>query len=153
MPARLLPLIVAPAILLPLAAYAMRKRQVRGAVWYAVLLVALAIWCGGYAWELSVDGLDAKLLALKAKYVGVLLMPVAWVGFIVDFVASDSPASRRIVTALGVVGAHPIYIAGAITALIGAALLWLPKARSYAHTTMQKRRSDGGLIKPKKPVA
>ena len=31
MPARLLPLIVAPAILLPLAAYAMRKRQAREA--------------------------------------------------------------------------------------------------------------------------
>ena len=111
MPARLLPLIVAPAILLPLAAYAMRKRQVRGAVWYAVLLVALAIWCAGYAWELSVDGLDAKLVALKAKYIGVLLMPMAWVGFIVDFVARDSPASRRIVTALGVVSAVLLVLA------------------------------------------
>ena len=111
MPVRLLPLIVAPAILLPLAAYAIRKRQVRGAVWYAVLLVALAIWCAGYAWELSVNDLDAKLVALKAKYIGVLLLPMAWAGFIVDFVARDSPLSRRVVAALGVVAAALLALA------------------------------------------
>ena len=56
MPPRLLPLIVAPAILLPLALYAFRQRRVRGALWYAVLLVALAVWCAAYAWELSAVG-------------------------------------------------------------------------------------------------
>jgi hypothetical protein len=62
------------------------------------------------------------------------------------------PTPSRLIT-LGVVGAHPIYIAGAITALVGATLLWLPKTRGYARATMQKRRSGGGLIKPRKPVA
>ena len=97
MPPRLLPLIVAPAILLPLALYAIRQRRVRGALWYAVLLVALAAWCGGYAWELSASGAEAKMLALKAKYIGVLMMPVAWAGFILDFVARDAVVARRVV--------------------------------------------------------
>ena len=57
---RLLPLIVAPAILLPLALYAFRQRRVRGALWYAVLLVALAVWCAAYAWELSAVGADER---------------------------------------------------------------------------------------------
>ena len=65
---RLLPLIVAPAILLPLALYAFRQRRVRGALWYAVLLVALAVWCAAYAWELSAVGVAEKTLALKVKY-------------------------------------------------------------------------------------
>ena len=66
----------------------------------AVLLVALAVWCAGYAWELSASGAEAKMLALKAKYIGVLMMPVAWAGFILDFVARDALVTRRVVGAM-----------------------------------------------------
>jgi len=48
---RLLPLVIGPAILLPLAAFAYRRRQVRGAGWYAALLTAIAVWSGCYAAE------------------------------------------------------------------------------------------------------
>jgi len=50
---RLVPLVVGPAILLPLAAFAYRRRQVRGAAWYAALLAAIAVWSGCYAAELD----------------------------------------------------------------------------------------------------
>ena len=102
---RLAPLLVAPAILLPLALYAIRQRRVRGALWYAVLLLALSIWCAAYAWELSATDLSTKILALRTKYVGVMLMPVAWVGFIFDFVARESAISRRVVAGLGTIAA------------------------------------------------
>ena len=98
---RLLPLLAAPVILVPLAIYALRQRRVRGALWYAVLLFALAIWCAAYAWELSVAGAEAKILALKTKYIGVLLMPVAWIGFILDFVARDRDSPARVPRAMG----------------------------------------------------
>ena len=111
MPPRLLPLIVAPAILLPLALYAIRQRRVRGALWYAVLLVALAVWCAAYAWELSAVGAEAKVLALRVKYVGVLMMPVAWAGFILDFVARDALVTRRVVGAIGAVAAGLLVLA------------------------------------------
>ena len=111
MPTRLLPLIVAPAILLPLALYAIRQRRVRGALWYAVLLVALAVWCAAYAWELSAVGVEAKVLALRVKYVGVLMMPVAWAGFILDFVARDALVTRRVVGAIGAVAAGLLVLA------------------------------------------
>jgi len=108
---RLLPLLVAPAILLPLALYAIRQRRVRGALWYAVLLVALAVWCAGYAWEVSAVGAPAKALALKVKYLGVLMMPVAWAGFILDFVAADALMTRRVVGTMGTMAAGLLLLA------------------------------------------
>ena len=93
---RLLPLIIGPAILLPLAVYAFRHRRVRGAAWYGTLLLAIALWSGMYAVELVVGDPAHKLLALKIKYLGVVALPVAWLGFILDFVARDPAVVRRV---------------------------------------------------------
>jgi PAS domain S-box-containing protein len=97
----LLPLLIAPAILLPLAAYALVHRRVRGAVWYATLLLALSVWCAAYAWELSASTFATKVLALKVKYVGVVLLPMAWLGFIYDLVAADEDDARLVVRTVG----------------------------------------------------
>jgi PAS domain S-box-containing protein len=97
----LLPLFIAPAILLPLAAYALLHRRVRGAVWYATLLLALSIWCAAYAWELSATTFATKVLALKVKYIGVVLLPMAWLGFIYDLVAADENDARLVVRTVG----------------------------------------------------
>jgi PAS domain S-box-containing protein len=101
----LLPLLVAPAILLPLAAYAFAQRRVRGATWYATLLIALSVWCTAYAWELTATGFEAKSLALKVKYIGVMLLPMAWLGFVHDFVAMNGGRLRQVVTGVGVLSA------------------------------------------------
>jgi hypothetical protein len=50
---------------------------------------------------------------------------------------------------VGVIGAHPIYIAGATAALFGAVLLWLPSARAYRRATMRNRENQVGLSKEK----
>src|SRR5688572_30251586 len=95
MPLRLLPLVVGPAILVPLAIYAFRHRRVRGAGWYCALLLAIALWSAAYAWELTVLDPAQKLLALRIKYLGVVAMPVAWIGFVLDFVAREQVVVRR----------------------------------------------------------
>jgi PAS domain S-box-containing protein len=95
MPVQLLPLAIGPAILVPLAIYAFRHRQVRGAAWYGTLLLAIAIWSAAYAYELAAGDFGDKLLALKLKYVGVTLLPVTWIGFVLDFVARDRAIVRR----------------------------------------------------------
>jgi PAS domain S-box-containing protein len=105
MPLRLLPLIVGPAILLPLALYAFRHARVRGAVWYGTLLLAIALWSAAYAWELAVPDPAAKLLAIKIKYIGVCAIPMAWLGFILDFVAREPAVVRRVVRRLALVAA------------------------------------------------
>ena len=92
----LVPLIIGPAILLPLALYAFKRREVHGAMWYGTLLLAIAFWSGVYAVELVVDDPAQKLLALKIKYLGVTALPVAWLGFILNFVAWDPTVVKRI---------------------------------------------------------
>jgi hypothetical protein len=96
MPLRLLPLVIGPAILLPLAAYVFRRRHIRGAAWYCTLLIAIAVWSALYAIELVVSDPDLKLLALKTKYIGIVALPVAWLGFILDFVGREPTFVRRV---------------------------------------------------------
>ena len=103
MPLRLLPLAIGPAILLPLAGYAFRHRRVRGALWYSVLLLAIALWSAAYAWELAAPDFADKLLALRIKYVGVIALPIAWIGFVLDFVARERAEVRRVTGRLAIV--------------------------------------------------
>jgi PAS domain S-box-containing protein len=103
MPLRLLPLVIGPAILLPLALYAFRHRQVRGAAWYCTVLLSITLWSAAYAWELAAGDPALKLLALKIKYLGVVAMPVAWLGFILDFVAREPEEVRRVARRMAVV--------------------------------------------------
>ena len=102
MPLRLLPLVIGPAILIPLAVYAFRHRRVRGAAWYCTLLLAIALWSATYAVELGVGDPDQKLLALKIKYLGVVALPVAWLGFILDFVGREPAVVRRVARRMAV---------------------------------------------------
>ena len=110
MPPRLLPLIVAPAILLPLALYAIRQRRVRGALWYAVLLVALAVWRAATPGN-SAPSARRPSARVEGELIGVLMMPVAWAGFILDFVARDALVTRRVVGAFGAVAAALLALA------------------------------------------
>src|SRR5687768_12878089 len=105
MPLRLLPLAIGPAILLPLAVYAFRHCRVRGAIWYSLLLLAIALWSAAYAWELAVPGFEQKLVALRIKYIGVIALPIVWMGFVLDFVAREPSAIRRITRRMGLLGA------------------------------------------------
>jgi signal transduction histidine kinase len=102
MPAHLYPLLGAPVILIPLAVYAIRQRKVRGAAWYGVLLLTIAVWCVAYAWELRAPTLTGKLLALRVKYIAVVTVPVAWMGFILGFVAHDRVLIRRVVEPMAI---------------------------------------------------
>ena len=108
---RLLPLYIAAALLLPLALYAFRRRHVRGATWYGVLLLALAFWCVSYAIELDSNDLDAKLLAIKVKYIGLVVLPVAWIAFILDFLARERRFIATVARAMGAVSAAILLLA------------------------------------------
>jgi len=95
MPSWFVALLAGPAVLIPLAAYCMAHQRVKGARWYGLLLVIIAWWSLAYAWELSARDPEAKLLALRVKYFAVAALPVAWIGFILDFVGSDPLRVRQ----------------------------------------------------------
>jgi hypothetical protein len=93
----LFPLFIGPAVLLPIAAYAVLHRRVRAAGWYAALLVVIAHWSMTYAWELTAGTLEFKVIVLKIKYLGVLAIPAIWIGFVLDFVGTEPARIRRTV--------------------------------------------------------
>ena len=101
----LIALLAGPAILVPLACYAIARRRVRGAGWYAVLLLAIAFWSLTYTWELRRASLETKPLALRIKYLAVLLLPSGWIGFILSFVGSP---------AAGVAACAPVGLVSAV---------------------------------------
>ncbi|HEX7085193.1 MAG TPA: histidine kinase N-terminal 7TM domain-containing protein [Vicinamibacterales bacterium] len=111
MSSRVVPLVVAAAILVPTAMYALRRRDVRGAVWYAVLLFAVAFWCAAYALELMADDAGTKLLLQKIKYAGIVTIPVAWLGFILEFLAREPHLVSQVTRALIPVSASILALA------------------------------------------
>ena len=74
-------------------------------MWYALLLLTISVWSLAYAWELSATDLDAKLLALKSKYVAVVLVPSGWIGFILSFLGWPSARVWRRVLPVALVSA------------------------------------------------
>jgi PAS domain S-box-containing protein len=107
----LIALLAGPAILVPLAGYAIARRRVRGAGWYAVLLLSIAFWSLAYAWELSAQVHATKALALRIKYLAVVLLPTGWIGFILSFVGSPAERLRRQVLPVAAVSAMMLALA------------------------------------------
>jgi signal transduction histidine kinase len=105
MPPAYIALLAGPAILLPLACYGFARRDVRGARWYSLLLLSIAFWSVSYAWELYAVRPEVKVLALKTKYLGVVLLPPGWVGFILAFVGSPPARVWRGVLPVALVSA------------------------------------------------
>ena len=107
----LITLLAGPAILIPLAGYAIARRRVRGAPWYAVLLLTIAFWSLAYAWELSAQLHATKLLALRIKYLAVVLLPSGWIGFILAFVGSPAERIQRQVLPVAAVSSIMLVLA------------------------------------------
>ena len=82
-------LLAGPAVLVPLAAYSISHRRVKGARWYGLLLLTIAWWSLAYAWELAAPDAASKSFALKVKYLAVVALPPAWIAFILEFVGAS----------------------------------------------------------------
>lgn len=78
-------LVFSCAFLLVLAFRVWRRRPAPGAGPIAVQLLAVALWCLGYAFELISSSLDDKLFWSRMIYLGVVAVPVTWLIFVSDF--------------------------------------------------------------------
>ena len=101
------------------------QRRGPGATAYAVLLLSVAIWAAGYGLELLSEPLAQKLFWSKVQYIGIVVVPVAWLIFALQY--SDLVAHPGI-PLLAVLMAVPL------TTL---ALLWNPSATSLIWTNAQ----------------
>lgn len=75
-----------------LAFYTWRRRAKRGAKALLAVLLASSIWSFAYALELTATTLEAKLLWVKVEYVGIAILPVAWLLFALIY---TTPIGRR----------------------------------------------------------
>jgi serine phosphatase RsbU (regulator of sigma subunit)/PAS domain-containing protein len=94
--------VVAAVLLAALALYVWRRRGSAAGASLAVLLVSVAWWAAAYVMELSSGDLALRAIWGDLKYVGVLLVPPAWLIFVAQYTGRTRLASRRMLLLLAV---------------------------------------------------
>ena len=99
----MIPLLIAAAISVGLAIYAWLRRPATAAVPFAALMVAVAIWSFGYAMEIASAGLAVKLFWARFQYLGIVVIPVAWLALSVEYTGQGQWLTRRNLALLSIV--------------------------------------------------
>ena len=89
------PLGIAAAVLVALALFAWRRRQAPGAVAFVLLMLAVAEWSLAYALRLVSADLETKLFWAKVRYLGIVIVPAAWLVFVLQYTGRDKWLTRR----------------------------------------------------------
>ena len=97
-----LPLFAVSASLLAIAFYAWRRRGTPGARALALLMVAGAWWAVTYAASLSVAAPLTKYFWDDLKYLGIVLVPPAWLAFALSYSGWGGSLTPRFVSLLAV---------------------------------------------------
>jgi PAS domain S-box-containing protein len=95
-----LPLLVAAAVSTGLALHAWRCRRRPGAAAVTLLMLAVTEWSLAYAFELCSPDLPFKLFWGKFAYLGVVVVPVAWLAFVLQYTGREKWLTRRNVALL-----------------------------------------------------
>lgn len=82
---------------------AWRERPEAGATWLSLLLAGQVWWTTFLVFELEASTLAAKALWYDVQWIGVVLIPVAWVLFALEYTGRDRYVTPGVVTALLVV--------------------------------------------------
>lgn len=86
-----------------LATYVAWRRNVRMGWSLAVLLLAVAWWGVAYGMELAVDDIALKSRWGDLKYLGVAMLPPAWLIFVLQYTGRDRWVTGRLLCLLAVV--------------------------------------------------
>jgi len=114
------PLLAAAVICLLVAWRGWRSRE-RGRIAFAVLLAAVAVWTGGYALEICSAPLAQKALWAKIQYAGIVVVPVAWLIFSLQYA---DRIGRPGVGLLATLMAIPLATVGLLAHPDGTGLIW-----------------------------
>lgn len=88
-------LVLAAIMCAAVAAVALRTRVTPGADAFAALALALCVWSFGYAFELLVPGVSAKLFWAKIQYAGIAALPAAWLAFALRYTRTVARLTMR----------------------------------------------------------
>jgi two-component system cell cycle sensor histidine kinase/response regulator CckA len=88
-------LFLAAAALAALAFFAWRRQPAPGARAFTLLMLAASEWSLGYALELGGTTLPAKVFWADIQYLGIVVVPGAWLVFVLRYVGAEEWLSRR----------------------------------------------------------
>lgn len=96
-------LFVNAAVCVGLAAYVWRRREEAGALPFVVLMLAAAVWAVFEALQLAAQDLEGSVLFTRLEYLGIVLVPAAWLVLALQFAGLGHLVSRGLLAALAVV--------------------------------------------------
>lgn len=88
-------ILVATALVTRLAYYAWKRRPATGSTLFTLLMLAMAQWSLAYTLEITSTNLAAKLIWAKIQFLGVAILPVAWLIFVLEYSGKESRITRR----------------------------------------------------------
>ncbi len=94
--------VMAAVVLSSMAIYVWRRREAAAGLSLAVLLLSAAWWATAYALELSASGLGARGFWGELKYVGIALLPPAWLVFVLQYTGHGRVVTRRLLWLLAI---------------------------------------------------
>ncbi len=89
------PLFVATVVSFALAAYAWQRRSAPGAMPFVALMLAVTLWSFAHALRLSSADLASQILWAKVRYVGIVIVPAAWLAFALQYTGREKWLTRR----------------------------------------------------------
>jgi PAS domain S-box-containing protein len=90
-----LPLLMTALIAGGLAIYSWRRRPAPGATPFFAMMLAVAEWTCGYAFELSSADLDSIVFWAKLEYLGIVIGPVAALVLALEYTGNENWLTRR----------------------------------------------------------
>ncbi len=100
----IIPLLIATVISVVLALYAWRRRTTTSAATtFALLMLVIAEWSLGYALEVASPDLASKIFWGKVEYIGIVIVPLAWLAFALQFANEARWLTRRNLALLTIV--------------------------------------------------
>ena len=90
------PLVVTAVLSIAMIIVALPQRVLPGVRWFFVFMGGLVVWTLAYAAEIVVPGLSAKLLTAKLQYLGIPLVPMAWLAFSAEYSGVSRGSIRTI---------------------------------------------------------
>jgi PAS domain S-box-containing protein len=78
-----------------LSVYVWRNRRIAGSIGLFFLFVAVTIWLLAEIFELGLNNPDSKMLSIKAEYLGIVSVPMAWLMFALQYTGRGSWITPR----------------------------------------------------------
>lgn len=114
-----------------LALFAWHQREKRGGIAFMALMLGATIWSLAYAMELGSSNLPAKIFWSKLEYVGIVIVPAAWLSFALHYTGHGHWLARRTLLLL------------ALPALVTLLLVWTNETHSLIWRSITLVPHDG----------